>query len=72
MLSFLNSYQSLEEFQVDCETMIHAIGVYFGVEALKGGSIGAAFSRETMHDIQVQFKMISFCMNQNDTKCELI
>jgi hypothetical protein len=46
-------YTSLEEFQVDCETLIHAMGCYFGNELLKGSSIGAAFIRDIMHDINV-------------------
>lgn len=32
---------------------MHAIGVYFGVESLKGNQFGAAFLKEAMHDIQV-------------------
>jgi len=52
-LTVIFRYVSLEEFQVDCETLVHAIGVYFGLDLLKGSQIGAAFIRDAMHDVQV-------------------
>ena len=46
-------YTSLEEFQVDCETLFHAIGCYFGPDLTKGVAVGASFMRDVMHDINV-------------------
>ncbi|OXA57793.1 Zinc finger MYND domain-containing protein 11 [Folsomia candida] len=60
-------YQSLEEFQVDCETLVHAIGVYFGVESLKGNQFGAAFLKEAMHDIQ-EIKLCHQCFRRSNEK----
>lgn len=60
-------YTSLEEFQVDCETLVHAIGVYFGVEMLKGGQIGQAFLRDAMHDIQ-EIKLCHDCFRKSNEK----
>jgi len=52
---FACRYTSLEEFQVDCETLVHAIGCFFGSDLLKGVGIGAAFIRDVIHDINVRW-----------------
>jgi hypothetical protein len=47
------NYKSIEEFQVDCETLYHGIATFFGIEATKGGNIGASFHRDITHEINV-------------------
>jgi len=48
----------LEEFQVDCQTLAHNIGVYFGTDQMKGHQIGASFLRDALHDIHVRINLI--------------
>ncbi|CAL8121670.1 unnamed protein product [Orchesella dallaii] len=60
-------YVSLEEFQVDCETLVHAIGVYFGLDMLRGGNIGQAFLRDALHDIQ-EIKLCHDCFRRSNEK----
>ncbi|CAG7835474.1 unnamed protein product, partial [Allacma fusca] len=63
-------YTCLEEFQIDCETLIHGIGVYFGSEQLKGQQVTAAFMREVMHDIQ-EIKLCPDCFRRSNEKDHL-
>jgi len=39
---------------VDCETLYHAVGCYFGPDVMKGpNGVGANFITDVMHDINV-------------------
>ena len=38
---------------MDCETLVHGVAVYFGIEHIKGQAITSGFARDVAHDIQV-------------------
>jgi len=60
-------YTSIEEFQVDCESLVHAGGCFFGTDIVKHSSMGGHFFRDIMHDIS-EIKLCHDCFRRSNEK----